>query len=111
MYILIYLYFFLYFRFFIETIRKSKKEVLRCMLRTIERDCRSNTGRNIRRLRMERTDENGKEVDKAYASIPTGQEWKIPFAKELVDIKARNLVVHSFTREELDDITEHVCCV
>ena len=77
------------------------------MLRTIEHDCRSTTGGNIRRLEIEATKEGS---DLSYVSIPHGSEWKIPFAKELVDIKAKNLVVQHFTQEEIESIAEHVCC-
>ena len=95
---------------FIERIRRSKKEPLRCMLRTIKHDCRSNTGGNIRRLEIEQTEIKEERSDLSYVSIPYGSEWKIPFAKELVDIKAKNLVVQYFTQEEIENIAEHVCC-
>ena len=95
---------------FIDKVRKSKKEVLRRVLRTIEHDCRSKTGKNLRLLNIVRTDENGKEFDKMYSSVSETDKWKIAFAKEIIDIKSYNLVVPSLTREELDDITEYVCC-
>ena len=95
---------------FIERIRRSKKEPLRCMLRTIEHDCRSTTGGNIRRLEIEASKLNEEKSDLSYVSIPYGSEWKIQFAKELVDIKAKNLVVQYFTQEEIENIAEYVCC-
>ena len=80
------------------------------MLRTIKHDCRSNTGGNIRRLEIEQTEIKEERSNLSYVSIPYGSEWKIPFAKELVDIKAKNLVVQYFTQEEIENIAEHVCC-
>ncbi len=95
---------------FVEKIRKSKKEVLRCMLRTIEHDCRSRTGRNLRRRNIETTNGHGTKVDKVYADVSEEDQWRINIAKEIIGIKFRNLIVPSLSPEELDDIMEFVCC-
>ena len=47
------------------------------MLRTIEHDCRSTTGGNIRRLEIEASKLNEEKSDLSYVSIPYGSEWKI----------------------------------
>ena len=96
---------------FVAGIRRSRKEVLRRMMRTIERDCRSTTGRNMRKLEL--LSSHGKlEVtcDAPYMEIPVGEEWKIAIAKEIVDLIDGNLTVPNLSPDELAEITESVCC-
>lgn len=73
---------------FIESIKRSRKEVLRCVLRIIEHDCRSITGRNLRKLNMEAIDVVQYINDKPYKDVRTEDTWKINFMKEIMDIKS-----------------------
>ena len=97
------------FRRFIENIRKSKKEVLRCILKTVENDCRSNTGRNIRRLDHEDMNEQMTPISDKYKVSPN-DKWKINFAREMIDIKSGKLYMNVLSREEIDDMIDYVCC-
>ena len=73
---------------FIEGIRRSKKEVLRCVLHKIEHDCRSNTGRNLRQLSIQTSNADQDITDMPYRKLQIEDKWKINFEKELIDIKS-----------------------
>ena len=97
---------------FVEKLRKSKKEVLRCVLREIEHDCRSTTGRNIRKLLLESKKHQLSEINvnnHAYVQVPEGSDWKIGMVAEMLNVKAGYLQVTNFTFKELDDICEFLC--
>ena len=67
---------------FIENIRKSRKEVLRCVLKTIEHDCRSTTGRNLGRLSFDEISRDGRGIKNTpYVSFVNDDRWKISLAK------------------------------
>ena len=63
------------------------------MLRIVRRDCRSNTGKNLRKLMriagkasiddLKKGDSN----DRICNEIPAGEEWKIRLAEELIEMK------------------------
>ena len=92
---------------FVEKVRSSKKEVLRSVLRTIEYDCRSTTGRNIRKLKLETRQEEIN--DTPYAEIDMNDAWKIPLARDIVDIKSGKLTINDMSTQELEAIEELVC--
>ena len=95
---------------FIDSIRRSKKEVLRCVLRMIEHDCRSNTGRNLRKLFIE-ADEAAQDIASTdYKDVCTEDIWKVNFVKEIVEIKAGRLKMTTLSFNELNVIAEYVCC-
>ena len=97
---------------FIERLRKSKKEVLRSVLRKIENDCRSTTGRNIRKLLLESDVYQLSDVNvnsRAYNETPKGDEWKIDMVEEILNVKTGYMQVPDFTLEELNGICEVLC--
>ena len=98
---------------FISKIYKSKKEVLRRVLSSIERDCRSTTGRNIRKLKLQLDDFDQRRIiefcNKPYIEVPIGDEWKLNMAKEIINIKSDTLIVNGISQKELDDICAYIC--
>ena len=44
-----------------------------------------------------------------FAKIPEGNEWRIPFIEELLDIRNSDLEVESFSQEEINDLINFVC--
>ena len=94
---------------FVKNIESSQKRVLRKMLNTLKRDCRSRTGANLRSLMKltGKTSVDDLEVGSTrgllYKRIPDGEDWRINFAKELIDMKSGGLQVE-LTRAEIDDI-------
>ena len=98
---------------FISKIYKSKKEVLRRVLSSIEHDCRSTTGRNIRKLKLQLDDFDQRRIiefcNKPYIEVPIGDEWKLNMAKEIINIKSDTLIVNGISQKELDDICAYIC--
>ena len=78
---------------FIDSVRKSKKSVLRTMLAKVKGDCRSNTGQNLRKLmkmakKFNINDLNPNDFEKlTYNDVPPEEVWKISLAKEIIDVK------------------------
>ena len=43
-----------------------------------------------------------------YNSIPSGHEWKVSLAKEILQIKNDNLETENLNATELDEILHHI---
>ncbi len=75
---------------FIHSVYNSKKIVLRKMLSLVKYDCRSTTGSNMRNIMKRVNKVNVDEVTinylkhHVYLNVPAGDEWKVNFAKELI---------------------------
>ena len=93
---------------FVDSIESSSKSVLRKMLFIVRRDCRSNTGQNLRKLMKiagnTRIDDlkKGDFDDLVYNEIPIGQEWKIRLAEELIDLKNGIMDIKILTSDEIN---------
>ena len=100
---------------FLNQIRKSTKLLPGALLRLVSHDTRSTTGSNLRNILM-LTDKHKieditiKDIDD-FCYAPARQEdlWKIDMVKELIEVRAEQFDVPDFSREELDDILEHLC--
>ena len=95
----------------VKSITSSKKLVLRNMLAVVERDCRSTTGRNLRKIMLLLNKANIDNISKddlkklQYHPAPPGDEWKIQLARELIKVKQNELVI------ERDEIIDHILTV
>ena len=73
------------------------------MISIVRCDCRSNTGRNLRKLMQiaEKTsidDLKKDDFDKLiYKKIPVGENWKIKLAEEIIEVKNGNVHVDNLT--------------
>ena len=99
---------------FVQTIRNSKKTSLRNLLKVIESDTRSVTGHNLRTLLLRSKAENIRDlkphhVTAKYRNIPEGEEYRVNFVKEIIEVKNNNLEVNGFDADELQEILEHLC--
>ena len=93
---------------------EEQKEVIRHVLREIENDCRSTTGRNMRKLSLEYDVHRIDNIDvnqQPYIDIPTGDEWKINVVQEMMEIKSGQLQVDDFSLKEVDEICRDICIV
>ena len=95
---------------FVEGIESSEKSVLKKVLMAVKYDCRSNTGKNLRKL-MKLTGRSSVDDLKVnyineliYSEIPEGEVWKIILAEEIMDVKSDNLSVDNFTIDEINEI-------
>ena len=99
---------------FVKMIRSSKKIALRSLLKSIEHDTRSATGNNLRSILLQ-TDvqhvHNLKptDINFKYKNIPGGEEFRVGFVKEIIEVKNNGLEVPGFDNDELDDILRHLC--
>ena len=98
---------------FAKTMEASEKMVLRKIFQSVKRDCRSTTGENLRNLMKltMKTDVDEIEIGSThklvYNQIPSGEEWKVDFAEELVEIKSNRQGV-DFSTAQLDEILREV---
>ena len=99
---------------FIISVRTSKKKALREMLRVVEYDTRTVTGRNLRNILLRTNQDDVRQLKPSdyiakYRDIPTEEEYRVAVVKEIVEIKNHQLEVEGFTDYELDCILHHVC--
>ena len=79
---------------FAKSLEVSEKTVLRKIFQSVKRDCRSTTGENLRNLMKltKKTDVDDIDIGSSnglvYNPIPLGEEWKVDFAEELVEMKS-----------------------
>ena len=100
-------------RFFtmIKQIRNSKKEILKVLLCEIERDVRSNTGYNLRRLLLhtDRSDISQIQLsdidDLPYFDLPEDEEWRAEMLKHLLDMREQG----PLDKEDLEWL-DYLCC-
>ena len=84
------------------------------MLEIVKHDCRSTTGSNLRKVMLLLMKCNVDEISKVdlknqiYNSIPSGHEWKVCLAKEIILIKNNDLEVEYLGAAELDEILNHI---
>jgi hypothetical protein len=101
---------------FFELIEKSEKEALKSVFQTVSRNIKSQTGRNLRKIMLLMNKANISELKSSevkecmkYKAVPENQVWRIPIVKELIEVKAGNVVIEGFTNEEILEMLEHVC--
>ena len=85
------------------------------MYHVIKSDCRSTTGRNIRRIenifegKPLHTISN-KDIKKMeYHPIAQEDKWRIPIVKELLEVRYNQLHIQGFDRSEVKEILENIC--
>ena len=82
------------------------------MLKEVEDDCRSTTGRNIRNLKLSMQKPRLKDINvykEPYQNVPINNYWTMDMVNELLSIKSGELVLENFTVDDLDDILDTVC--
>ena len=97
---------------FVLKIKKSNKAVLRNVLNVIELDCRSTTGRNLRKLKLFTKNYAFDDINPEcypYIETPVFDKWRISLVKEIIEIKSNRLKLGNLSHKDLDDITELVC--
>ena len=100
---------------FMEKISKSGKKALNMLRIEAMSDVRSVTGSNYRNImlllgknRVE--DVKMADTDKlSYHKLEKEEHWKIDIIKEIIDIKAEELIVPGFDNEEIETILHHLC--
>ena len=99
---------------FIQAVRNSKKQVLRSLLRVVEYDTLSVTGRNLSSILLKTEVHDVRklkpsDIKEKYRKLPSSEEYRLGFIKELVDVKNNKLEVNGFNDDELEEILQHLC--
>jgi hypothetical protein len=99
---------------FVQAIRTSKKQALRRLLRVVECDTLSVTGRNLRSILLQTEVQNvrnlkASDIIEKYRTPPRSEEYRVGFIKELIDVKNNQLEVNGFNCDELEEILQHLC--
>ena len=100
---------------FIDKIKNSGKPPLVMLVSDAMMDVRSTTGSNMRNIMLSVGKNSVKDVHKAdgdrvkYFDLNEQNLWRVPAAREIIDVKANNLEVPGFTEQELDEILRFIC--
>ena len=99
---------------FVNAIRTSTKHALRSLLKVVEYDTISVTGRNLRSILLQTEAQDVRKLKACdykikYRNVPRNEEFRVGFIKELIDVKNNQLDVHGFNNDELDEILQHLC--
>ena len=100
---------------FIQKIKSSGKPPLVMLLSEAISDARSTTGSNMRNIMLTvgKTTVNDVDITDVnnfkYFEIDAKDKWRIPFAREIIEVKANTLEVPGFDEDELKTILEYVC--
>ena len=92
----------------------SKKKVLRILCKNTLTNCKSISGRNIRRLMLRYGAGNFKELciniktNQDYRPTTEDNLWKITAVKDLIDAKYDNSILPNFTNEEIDCLRDYI---
>ena len=100
---------------FTDKIIKSKKDTLIYVYKKIHQDVQSVTGRNLNKISQlsERQDiKNVKpsDCDKlVFRNIPAGEEWRVNFIQELIDVKNDVSNIENLSAGEIEEILHFIC--
>ena len=99
---------------FVQAMRTSKKTVLRNLLRVVEFDTQSVTGRNLRSILLQTDVQDVRnlrpdDVKGKYRDVPRNEKYRVAFIDEIIDVQNNQLEVNGFHDDELEEILQHLC--
>ena len=100
---------------FCDQLRHSKKLVLNMMIKHCENNSQSKTGHNLRTILLKTEKTNISQIDSAsinsqkYFRIPDGEEWRVDFLKELIEVRNDPALLENFSIEEIEDFIHFAC--
>ena len=108
--------FHIYKRFvrFVSQMMKSKKTALRSLCFKLLKECRSTTGKNVRKLMIRFNcgtyNELQMNVTKSspYVEVDEKETWKIEAVKDLTEAQYDRDILPNFTTTEIDDIRQYI---
>ena len=101
---------------FINQVENSSKEASKHLLKTIKHDARSTSGSNLRNILLMTDKYDVDELNSSdaefgkYHPLDDDQTWKVDLILEATDVKFERLEVDGFTKEEIEEIIEYLCC-
>ena len=104
------------FAVFIKKIESTNKIPMRVLYKTIRRDCRSVTGRNLRNIMLLVNAENVDAISaKSFSAIryhdadDIVKYQSIEMAKELIEVRSRNMYIDNMGIVDINEILDHIC--
>ena len=100
---------------FIDSIKKSSKDIISNLFQCICFDVRSTTGSNLREIMLSVNKDNVLDLEPndsrkvKYNEAKEEDKWRIDIVKELIEVKNGTLQVENITFEEATDILETLC--
>ena len=97
---------------FVEKLRHSNKPALRGLLAVAEKDVRTTTGGNLRKIMMMQGKariEELSQVDIEYQGISEQNKLKLKLLEEVVDIRHEVLQIPGWDQEDIAAIIEYIC--
>ena len=91
---------------FLSKLKSSKKKLLGNVLNTIEQDCGSTTGKNIRNMMLQEIRYDLKSAP--YVKLPDVDTWRVNIIQEIIDIMSGTLRVDNFHKKHLQEICDIV---
>ena len=85
---------------FKERLKESQKRILRKVLREVEYNTCSTTGRNTRRFIRQ-------DIRKPYNMVPDGKSWQILIARDLISSRSNN--DGFLSTQQLNEILNFIC--
>ena len=100
---------------FLKQILRSKKTIPKELLNSIQKDTRSTTGGNIRRILLltkkesidQISDEDIENIE--YAKMSDDDMWRVNMIKEVTDVKFGQLTIEGFSIEECEEMLQFAC--
>ena len=93
----------------------SRKTAAKNLFKIIRHDCRSTTGRNLRKImhycgNIQISEITSKEIsEKSYHHTPVPEIWRLDLVKELLEIRNDNCDLHVWKTEEITDCIRFLC--
>ena len=98
---------------FKETLATTNKQAVRQLFNTIKDDCRSTTGRNLRKITILCETANqptGKDIQKlSYRALPHTENWKVNMLEELLYARDYGDTQLGWKHSEISDCIEELC--
>ena len=100
---------------FRNQILKTSKPALKSLMSICEKDCRSVTGRNLRKtmLLCQGTSTHSLTINDLeqlkYFPVPNSETWRIPVLKELLQSRLDYEAIPGFSSQEITDMIHEIC--
>ena len=100
---------------FREQVFKSSKSVLKSLFAICESDCRSITGKNLRKIMLLSEKDSINCLQKSdlillkYFPVPVNAAWRMDVLEELIDARNNFCEIPGFTSEEINELIQFIC--
>ena len=101
---------------FYKSLVNCPKFCVRYLARLAETDMRTVMGRTLHHLKLQCTVNKTEDLSPAlikksmkYSAIPEAEEWRIPLALELKDIRDGKVSLSEFSKSEVEELLASVC--